>query len=137
MGPEWSFGPHTLSLEEPGIVRLVPRGHLQLKEIREMILPVQEFKKRHDTLYLLVDAQQGTGFTAEARRALNDDRSLVPYVGVVFFGASFAMRAIANMMSRAGTLMGRPPVYPTVFTATEEEARAWIAAQRAARAKDR
>ncbi|ADO68036.1 uncharacterized protein STAUR_0227 [Stigmatella aurantiaca DW4/3-1] len=102
-----------------------------------MILPVQEFKKRHDTLYLLMDAREGTGFTAEARRALNDDRSLIPYAGAVFFGASFAMRAIANMMSRAGTLMGHPPAYPTVFTTTEEEARAWISAHRATRAQGR
>ncbi|MDC0710270.1 STAS/SEC14 domain-containing protein [Stigmatella sp. ncwal1] len=134
MGAERHFGPHTLSLEEPGIVRLTTKGHLQENELREMIVPIREFKERHDALYLMVDARHGTGFSAKARKAINEDRSLVPYTGVVIFGASFAMRAISHMMTRAGVLMGRRPTYQTVFTETEEEARAWLAVQHAARA---
>ncbi|SEU22161.1 STAS/SEC14 domain-containing protein [Stigmatella erecta] len=128
------FGPHTMSFEEPDIVRLTPQGHIQLREVWEMIRWVREFQRGREALYLLVDACQGTGFSAESRRALNEDRSLVPYNGVAFFGTSFTLRTIANMMARANALMGNPSP-PTVFTATEEEARAWIGAQRAARTR--
>ena len=130
------FGPHTLSFEEPDIVRLVPQGQIQLREVREMILWVREFQRSREALYLLVDAHKGTGFSAESRRALNEDRSLVPYTGVAFFGTSFTLRTIANMMGRANELMGRASI-PTVFTATEAEARTWLAAQRAAHARAR
>ncbi|WP_225413187.1 SpoIIAA family protein [Stigmatella hybrida] len=131
------FGPHTLSFEEPDIVRLTPHGQFDLREAREMILRVREFQKGREALYLLVDARQGTGFSAEVRRAISEDRSLVPYAGVALFGASFTLRTIANMMERANVLLGRPSTYQSVFTKTEEEARAWIDAQRAARAQAR
>jgi hypothetical protein len=137
MEREWRFGPHTLSFEEPDLVRLVTRGQLHLRELREMILRVREFKQGREALYLLVDGHQGTGFSPEARQAMHEDRSLVPYDGVALFGASFAIRAISNMMTRANELLGKPNTFQMIFTATEDEARAWLAAQRAARAQKR
>jgi hypothetical protein len=128
----WNFGPHTLSFEEPDLVRLRLHGELSLAEIRQMILLVREFKARQGAIYLLGDMRQGTGFSAEARRAIHEDHSLVPYEGMAFFGASFSLKVVSNLMIQASRLLtGSTRPAGAVFRDTEDEARAWIAARRA------
>jgi hypothetical protein len=126
---DYPFGPHTLAFEEPDLVRFVFRGEMEAKEQQEMQDFVQELRARHGPLYLLGDLRQSTGFSPRARRRLGQTPRSVPYLAMAFFGASFSMRALFNMLSRAYVLLSRTPV-PTVFVETEQEAREWLNQQR-------
>ncbi|MBJ6760519.1 STAS/SEC14 domain-containing protein [Myxococcaceae bacterium JPH2] len=99
--------------------------------MREMIVGVRAFHEGKPAIYLLADVRQGTGFSAETRKAVSDDPSLTPYAATVFFGASFAMKTIANMMMRAMALLGRAASGEMMFLDSEEAGRAWLADHRA------
>lgn len=133
--PALTFGGHTLSFEDPDLVRVVFDGEVDLKQLYEMNDLVREFKASRGTIYLVADARKGLGFSAEARKAVSDDPKLSPYAATAFFGASFAMKTIVNMLNRAMALMGRSTGGVMTFVDTEEEARAWVAKQRAAAAQ--
>jgi hypothetical protein len=136
MGAVWTLGPHKMWFEEPDTVRLVTVGVYDMKLLEESNALVRELKNRFPTLYLISDSRQGTGMSADVRKALGENPDLMPYAGSVMFGTSFAMRTMVNMMIRAQELLGVKGGIPFAMVATEEEAKAWVAAQReAARAK--
>jgi hypothetical protein len=121
--------------EEPDTVRLVTVGAYDLKLMEESNAIARELKKHHPTLFLITDSRQGTGMTADVRKALGENPDLMPYAGSVMYGSSFAMRTMVNMMIRAAELLGRKGSGAFAMVATEEEAKAWVAAQREAHAK--
>ncbi|MDC0713743.1 STAS/SEC14 domain-containing protein [Stigmatella sp. ncwal1] len=127
---EWRFGPHTLSFEEPDLVRVTFHGQMDVKEQQEMYAFVEEIRARQKDLYLLGDLRLGTGFSPRARRSMGENADPVQYRAMAFFGASFTVRTIFNMLGRAQFLMGRKTA-SMAFTETEQEARQWLAQQRA------
>ena len=132
MGAIWTLGPHKMWFEEPDTVRLVTVGVYDMKLMEESNALVRELKQRYPTLYLITDSRQGTGMSADVRKALGSNPDLMPYAGSVMYGSSFAMRTMVNMMIRAGELMGVKGTTAFAMVATEEEAKAWVAAQREA-----
>lgn len=78
----------------------------------------------------LLHARETTTITPEARRLMSEwnatQRDLA--AGAVI-GASFAVKTIAGMLTRAIALMTRAPV-PLNFFDTEVEARKWLDVQR-------
>jgi hypothetical protein len=135
MGAIWTLGPHKLWFEEPDTMRMVVVGPYDMKLMEESNALARELKQRYPTLYLITDSRQGTGMTAEVRKALGENPGLMPYAATVMYGVSFAMRTMVNMMTRAQELMGVTADIKFSMVATEEEAKAFIAAQREARAK--
>ncbi|SEK23394.1 SpoIIAA-like [Stigmatella aurantiaca] len=127
---ERQFGQHTIAFEAPDIVRFVFRGDIEPKDQQGMHDFVEELHARHGLLYLLGDLRLGTGLSPETRKRLGHAPTHVPYKAMVFFGASFSMRTLFNMLNRAYVLMSRTTV-STVFVETEQEAREWISQQRA------
>ncbi|MFP2911881.1 STAS/SEC14 domain-containing protein [Pyxidicoccus sp. 3LFB2] len=130
MGAVWTLGPHKMWFEEPDTVRLVTVGVYDMKLMEESNALVRELKQRYPTLYLITDSRQGTGMTADVRKALGENPDLMPYAGSVMYGSSFAMRTMVNMMIRAGELMGVKGTTAFAMVATEEDAKAWVAKQR-------
>ncbi|MFP2931322.1 STAS/SEC14 domain-containing protein [Pyxidicoccus sp. 3LG] len=128
----WTLGPHKMWFEEPDTVRMVTVGPYDMKLMEESTALVRELKKRYPTVYLITDARQGTGMTAEVRKALGENPDLLPYAGSVMYGSSFAMRTMVNMMIRAQEILGRKGGTAFAMVATEEDAKAWVAKQREA-----
>jgi hypothetical protein len=129
---EWKFGASKLWFEEPDVVRMEVHGETTLKLMREMSVLVNEFKATRPRIYLIADVRQNTGIAPDARKGMSEDASLMPYTATVMFGGSFAMRTMTNMLSRAMKLLGTGPDSPYIFVDTEDEAKAWVAQQRAA-----
>jgi hypothetical protein len=129
---EWSFGQSKLSFEEPDVVRMALHGETTLKLMREMIVLVHEFRATRPRIYLIADMRQNTSIAPDARKGMSEDASLMPYAATAMFGGSFAVRTMTNMLSRAMKLLGTGPDSPYVFVDTEDEAKAWVARQRAA-----
>lgn len=135
MGAVWTLGPHKMWFEEPDTVRMVTVGAYDMKLLEESNALVRELQKNHPTLYLITDSRQGTGMTPDVRKLLGEKPDLMPYAGSVMYGSSFAMRTMVNMMMRAQQLLGVTADIKFAMVATEEEAKAWVAEQRAAAAK--
>ncbi|ADO69747.1 STAS/SEC14 domain-containing protein [Stigmatella aurantiaca] len=131
METEWSFGPHSLSFEAPDTAKFVLRGPLEHAEMLAIRAQLEELRNRQGPLYLLGDVRQSTGYSLESRQAIGAEKERVPYTAVAFFGASFTMKTVSNMILRANSILGRSTGTQAVFMDTEEEARAWLAAQRA------
>ncbi|MFP2931323.1 STAS/SEC14 domain-containing protein [Pyxidicoccus sp. 3LG] len=121
-----------LWFEEPDTVRLALVGVYDAKLLEESRALVLELQKRYPTLYLIMDARQGAGMSADVRKLLSSDENYMPYAASVMYGTGFAMRTMINMMVRAGSLLGRTSSRPFAMVGTEEEARAWVAEQREA-----
>jgi hypothetical protein len=132
MGAAWTLGPHRVSFEAPDLLRVVPMGLLDLKLVEDMKALALELQARYPVLYLVSDLRQCTGMEPELREALaqNPDRS--PFAGMAVFGASFALRALSNSLSRAARLRDSPDRKPFALVDTEAEARAWISSWREA-----
>ncbi|MFP2931321.1 STAS/SEC14 domain-containing protein [Pyxidicoccus sp. 3LG] len=129
-----TFGPHKAWFEAPDTLRVVVVGDFDVKLKDEVDALARELQALHPALYLVSDMRQSTGFTPEVRRSVGENPDQSPFAGMVIFGASFAVRTMANMMARASTLLGRPGTRPFIMVDTEDEARAWVAALRSKRA---
>ncbi|MCP3141082.1 STAS/SEC14 domain-containing protein [Pyxidicoccus xibeiensis] len=128
----WTLGPHKMWFEEPDTVRMVTVGPYDMKLLEESVALTRELQKRYPRLYIITDARQGTGMTADVRKLLGENPDYLPYVGSAMYGSSFAMRTMINMMIRAQQLLGRTGTTAFAMVATEEDAKAWVAKQREA-----
>lgn len=134
MGAAWTLGPHRVSFEAPDLVRLVIVGPLDMKLLRDVDALAHELQERYPVLYLVLDARQCTGFTAEVRKHVGEDPKGTPFAGVVMFGASFAMRTLATSMNHAAQLLRHGGHKPFALVESEAEAKTWVAGQREAAA---
>src|SRR5262249_25897626 len=74
---------------------------------------------------MLVDLSKTGAVCAEARK-IGAERPKVPVYGTAIFGASFAIRVIAQLVTTAGSLLAKVTESPVRFFATENQARAWL-----------
>ncbi|AUX30721.1 MULTISPECIES: STAS/SEC14 domain-containing protein [Sorangium] len=80
-------------------------------------------------VFVLADARRVGTLTAAARSALAEELRGVRFGGVASFGASFSVRVVTTLASRSVQFF-TGEVYPLAFFDTEDEARAWLLAQR-------
>ena len=130
MAEEWKFGALNVRFEEPDTLFSFGVGETDGESMRAFNKHCEALAARHGKLYLITDMTRSTGMTPEARKLSTEYSSGNPFNGMVFFGASFTMRTIVNMMVRAGQLLGRNDG-AMQFVQNEAEARAWIADLRA------
>ncbi|NVJ26466.1 STAS/SEC14 domain-containing protein [Myxococcus sp. AM011] len=126
----WTFGDSKMWFESPDFVRLVQVGVFDLKLIQALCGVGRELMVAQPRLYLLCDARRGSSISLEARKALSETPEVMPYAGIVIFGASFALRTMASMMGTPSGLLGRTQGASFGMVDTEEEARSWVAARR-------
>ncbi|MFY2561546.1 STAS/SEC14 domain-containing protein [Corallococcus terminator] len=126
----WTFGDSKMWFESPDIVRLVHVGVFDLKLIQALCGVGRELMVVQSRLYLFCDARRGSSISPEARKALSETPEVMPYEGIVIFGASFALRTMASMLGRPSGLLGRSQGASFGMVDTEEEARSWVAARR-------
>ncbi|MDC0713742.1 STAS/SEC14 domain-containing protein [Stigmatella sp. ncwal1] len=112
-------------------MKFVLKGPLEHAEMLAIRARLEALRNLQGPLYLLGDVRQSTGYSLEARQAIGAETGRVLYAAVAFFGASFNMRTVSSMILRANSILGRSTGTQAVFKDTEEEARAWLAEQRA------
>lgn len=81
--------------------------------------------------FILVDDRRATGFTGDARKVMSNNSNLRSELYCALFGATFAMRAVLNLLFRA-VQVTTSSASTVIALATEEEARAWPTEQRRA-----
>lgn len=112
------------------LVHIRVHGLMTLRDLNSVIETYKQVHARHGRLFVLYDVTHSHGIDRAARKALHDSPSNGPQpTATALFGASFALRTMANMIERAMVGLGRPSMGMNFF-ATEAQARAHIDEQR-------
>jgi len=129
-GEGWStVGGITFRVESPEFLHTRVHGDVDGAIMRGLFELVRDVSSRIGRpCYWLHDLSTFRDFTPDARRVAADlDPSSIAATAV--YGGTFRQRIAANMLVRAGALLGRP-VPPARFCAGEAEARVFLDAQR-------
>lgn len=117
--------------EDGEIIRWELHGPLDPEECREVLAFSANAAKTRGYGLRLIDSRDAGPVPAETRRFLAEwGSSHTPHVSTALFGASTLMRLVGTLLVR-GIRLVNSRVAPTEFFATESEARAWLAAEKA------
>jgi hypothetical protein len=117
-----------MSVELPDVLHLRLHGNVELEHFRVFYGALDEIP-RPIRVYLLRDAHDGGYVTPEARAYISKHSFLERIAAVVTYGASFQVRTIMTMMSRA-TRVFHSKEPELAFRDDETSARVWIAKHR-------
>jgi len=126
----WQYvGNHSFRTEPPDVFSIRYSGDVLRAEAEEMTDAYEQFYKEGRRIYLLLDLTRIGAIPAESRKLAAARAARRKNEHAVFFGASFTMRLVTRLVTKAIALARGEPDF-SVFVATEAEARAWIEAQR-------
>jgi hypothetical protein len=131
MAYEPNIGNQTTLFEPPDIIFLKLRGACSLEEGTEINRRHREWGKTVDRVFFLIDLSELDRIDAEVRKDATRTLAEVPLRGMVGYSAPIKARVIAKLIFTALNLFSnKADRIPLHFTATEAEARAWIAERR-------
>lgn len=126
------FGEQLTWIQEPDIFHLQLTGTLQGDEVQKITAWQNEWGQKRDRFFVICNMTQLRSISPEARRIAIKQENLVPSNMVtIVYGASFALRVVAEMSERARKLMGSAITNEFIFVATEADAFAEIEKRRA------
>jgi hypothetical protein len=130
MRPDPPPGPSFVRFEPPDISFWAFIGDIAEPEMRRLLQEQIAYLAGAKYTLMLVDMSR-TGSVAPGARKAGAENPPVPVFGTAIFGASFAIRAIATLVTTAGTLFTKATESPVRFFEKEDAARAWLAERRA------
>ena len=122
---EIRIGAHRVAIEEDVLVAYVD-GPWLLPEMVEFLALCEKTRTRCGSVYIITVVGPGYSLPPDSRKYIAEWSRRNLLTGNVVAGAPFAMRALIGILSRASKLVGSHSSEVT-FTATEAEARAWVA----------
>lgn len=125
-----STKPSFVVFESPDTTVWRFNGDVSEEIMRSLTLREKQLIEGQTYLLKLVDMSGAGTISAGARKAGAEKVHDVPVLGVAIFGANFAIRVLANLVIRAGSMMRKIDTVPTQFFQTESEGRAWLAQRR-------
>lgn len=123
---------HRVTFESPDIVNVSLIGTLTAIEGEAIIRRIHELGREHGPLFWLIDVSR---FTTSGERVrdvfLKGGDERYPIYAGVMCGAPFPVRVAMMMVLTAGArIMPKSFSFPFEFTATNDQAREWIAKKR-------
>ncbi|XXX78207.1 STAS/SEC14 domain-containing protein [Sorangium sp. So ce134] len=116
--------------EEPdGILRVALRGDLTEDRARAVIGALRRMAEGGRDVLVLADARHMGSIPASARKVSAEEMRTARIDAVAIIGASFSMRVVLTLVAKGVHLL-TGQLYPQQLFDTEEEARAWLLAQR-------
>lgn len=125
------IGAHSIVIEDDVLFAHV-NNPWQLDEMRQFLALCEKTYARLGSVYLVTLVGPGYNLPPESRRYIAEWGRNHVVSGNVIVGAPFAMRALITVLSRAAKLFGGRSS-DVEFTATELEARRWVAQRKAQR----
>lgn len=116
---------------EPEIVYVRLRDSYEAHEVRSLTALLEQINAEQGVLYILGDIRELRWFASDARHDSADWMRRTHIGAMAVVGAGQHIRAIVSLVLRAAILLGGAR-YPLRFIQTEEEARAWLIAERSA-----
>lgn len=127
------FMAHRVTFESPDTVCISLVGPLTAVEAQAIINRIHDLGRQHGPMYWLVDVSRFESSGERVRDVfLKGGQERYPIMAGVMCGAPFPIRVAMMMALTAGArIMPKSFSFPFEFTATEDQARAWIASKRA------
>jgi hypothetical protein len=126
------IGAHTIEVEGD-MLTLRVRGDFIAEEMAPYFRLVEQVLAEHGRYFMLVDMRSADTIPAETRRLSAEFGKKHPAAGLAVWGSNVAVRVLFTLILRTISLFQKAAV-PIAFVASEQEARAWVAAQRSLRA---
>ena len=127
------IGTHLVYAEEDTIITII-RGEWTLPDLKSAIPLAEQIASKYGYFFTIADVTQLTTATPEARRHASEWARNQTLGGVAVVGASITAKAVLTLLLRLMFLL-RSDRFPTAFLSNEQEARSWVAKERAARAR--
>lgn len=121
----FEVGPHTITIEDEGIMHVRWRGLNELDHCIEIMRIGLLAQERFGNVYVVMNLEEATDATHEARRHMIKYSDQRPFLGIAYVGGPFKIRVMVNLVSRAWNLV-RAEQHPVKTVDNEAEARAWI-----------
>lgn len=116
----------TVVFEPPDMTVWRFDGDISEEGMRALTHREKQFIAGIPYLLKLVDLSKAGNISSGARKAGAEKVHDIPVLAVAIIGANFAIRVLANLVVRAGSIMRKIDTVPTMFFETEAEARAWL-----------
>lgn len=128
MARDFSAGAHGLRFEEPDTMLLTWHGPMSAEDVQEIWkVAVQLRSEGIQSCGIIIDARNEGGINAAARKVILDIIKQQFWHATVYFGASFKIRVMIDLISNASKLVARNAP-PLAVVSTEESAREWLRA---------
>lgn len=115
--------------EPDGILRVAVHGDLTEERARAIIGALRRVGESGREVLLLADAHHLGAFPASTRKVVAEEMRSTRVDAVAIIGVNFSLRVVLTLLAKGVQIVtGRP--YPQQFFGTEDEARAWLLAQR-------
>ena len=117
------FGKHITWVHEPDIFFIRFEGDIAGSDLAAILDRQNEWATAKTRYHVLTDLSQVGTVSREARKVMNERRHSPPgLVASISYGASFAVRVVADMSFRARKALGILEAGPVIFVATEADA---------------
>jgi hypothetical protein len=117
------FGEQLTWIQEPDIFHMRLVGTLEADELRKILLWQTEWGKSKPRFFVVCDVSQLQSMSRDARRVTSEQGGGVPTHSVtITYGASYAVRVMAEMTTRARKVLGVPNLAEVVYVATQADA---------------
>jgi len=127
----YEVGAHLTCFEEPDVIFMRLIGEVSKAEGMEMNQRHREFGEGRHHVFFLIDLARLEKIDPEVRRVATETLRDVPLRGMALYRAPLKAKVIAKLIITALNMFKRDAsANPVIFTDTEEEARAWLAARR-------
>lgn len=119
--------PNSARFEPPDLCVLTFVGSISPEDIREVFTERARLVAGCPHIYMLIDLSRVTSVSPAARKAVGDRSGGIPVRATAIFGAPFAIRALAALVSRGVQIIKGTRDTLLSFSTTEAEGRAWLA----------
>jgi hypothetical protein len=128
---EWKFGTHSAHFEQPDILWVRIRGETTLQDAISLTELYGEVGGK-SPFFVVTDLTEATSVESEAREHVSKSINPSWFLGSIYIGAGFVQKAVAKSLAFVHAMTGKL-TFDMHFVATEQEAREFIARERAQR----
>lgn len=128
VGQWFKIGPHRLRFEPPDVLYMYFEGSVDVAHFHEFYALATTLIPQNP-IYIVRDTHGGGLLNAKTRSAVINTVDPTRVAAIISYGSSFQLRVIVTMLLKAMRTFKRSAPQ-AIFVDSEEEARAWIAANR-------
>jgi hypothetical protein len=126
------FGEQLTWIQEPDIFHMRLVGTLEAEHFKKILHWIVEWSQNKPEFFIVIDVSQLATISQDTRKFTRDQGRVTPSnATTIAFGASFALRVMADMSMRARKVMGLPDLGEVIFVATQADALLEVGKRRA------
>jgi hypothetical protein len=125
------FGEHLTWIQEPDVFHMRLAGTLEVAEYKKLLDWQAEWGKNKPQFFVVCDVSQLKSISRDAHKYASEQGLVTKSHAVtITYGATFAVRVMAEMSVRARKVLGMPDLAEAVFVATQADAQVEVEKRR-------